>query len=470
MSLDELSASDIVAALGSRQVSAVEIAKAAIGRIEARDGAIRAFTDRTFDRALRHAADIDQKIHGGIDPGPLAGVPFAVKNLFDIDGVVTRAGSKIEREKAPARHDAALVERWTAAGGVLMGALNMDEYAYGFVTENAHDGPTHNPHHLDHMAGGSSGGSAAAVAAGMVPIAAGSDTNGSIRVPAAFCGVFGLKPTYGRLSRRGAFPFVNSLDHVGPFARTVGDLACAYNAAQGFDPGDPVQSHRANEPIRMDALPSASGLRIGLLDGWFADGASPDALHAVSLVAQALGAQRPISLPQAALARAAAFCMSAAEGASQHLENLKTRPGDFDPATRDRLLAGALLPASLVLRAQRFRAWFRAQVAEIFKDVDILLSATTPTAAPLIGQTTMTLDGQEILVRPNIGLYTQPISFIGLPALSVPVQRDGGLPLGVQVIAAPWREDLLFAIAASLEKMGIVSAPIAKAGRAKAGV
>ena len=171
--------------------------------------------------------------------GPLAGVPFAVKNLFDIAGLPTLAGSKINRDRPPAAADATLVARLEAAGAVLVGALNMGEYAYDFTGENCHDGPSRNPHDTARMTGGSSGGSGAAVAGGLVPLALGSDTNGSIRVPSSFCGVFGLKPTYGRLSRAGSFPFVASLDHLGPLARTAGDLALAYDAMQGPDPARP---------------------------------------------------------------------------------------------------------------------------------------------------------------------------------------------------------------------------------------
>ena len=196
-----------------------------LNRIKARNSALGAFTDVTATRALAKADAIDAARARGTSLGPLAGAPFAVKNLFDIEGLPTRAGSKINRDRAPATQDATLLARLEAAGAILVGALNMGEYAYDFTGENAHDGPSRNPHDLEHMTGGSSGGSGAAVAGGLVPIALGSDTNGSIRVPSSFCGLFGLKPTYGRLSRAGAFPFVASFDHVGPLARSVGDLA-----------------------------------------------------------------------------------------------------------------------------------------------------------------------------------------------------------------------------------------------------
>lgn len=222
-------------------VSATALVQASLARIEATDGRVNAFTDRTQRRALQRAAALDAQLVGGdADQAralPLLGVPFAVKNLFDIEGLSTLAGSKIERDSPPAKADATLVQRLEAAGAVLVGALNMDEYAYGFTTENSHVGPVRNPHDLTRIAGGSSGGSGAAVAAGQVPLTLGSDTNGSIRVPASLCGVFGLKPTFGRLPRTGSYPFVSSLDHLGPFARSVRDLALSYDAMQGPESG-----------------------------------------------------------------------------------------------------------------------------------------------------------------------------------------------------------------------------------------
>ena len=215
----------IAAAIRTGAVSAREIAQETLDRIEARNGALGAFTDMTATRALAKADAIDTARARGTNLGPLAGAPFAVKNLFDIAGLPTRAGSKINRDRPPSKVDATVVARLETAGGVLVGALNMGEFAYDFTGRNVHDGPSRNPHDLEHMTGGSSGGSAAAVAGGLVPVALGSDTNGSIRVPSSFCGLFGLKPTYGRLSRVGTFPFVASLDHVGPLARSVGDLA-----------------------------------------------------------------------------------------------------------------------------------------------------------------------------------------------------------------------------------------------------
>jgi AtzE family amidohydrolase len=410
------------------------------------------------DRARARAHAIDAAIAAGKNAGPLAGVPFAVKNLFDVQGLVTRAGSKINRELAPSSRDATLIERMEAAGAVLVGALNMGEYAYDFTGENVHDGASRNPHDPTRMTGGSSGGSGGAVGGGLVPIALGSDTNGSIRVPSSFCGIFGLKPTYGRLSRARSFPFVASFDHLGPFARTVSDLALAYDAMQGPDPDDAACTTRPVEPVTASLGEGICQLRVAIAGGYFQNNVFPEAVEAVGRVAKALGATRTVEIPEAARARAAAYVITTTEGASLHLDRLRKRPNDFDPAVRDRLLAGAMIPAPLVDRAQKFRRWYRARVLELFKTVDVILAPATPCIAPKLGQVNFVLDGVEMPVRANIGIHTQPISFIGLPVVAVPVPLEP-MPIGVQIIAAPWREEVALRVAHALERIGVVAAP-----------
>ncbi len=261
------SAVEIAAAVAAGRASAREVVTATLTRVEALNPKLGAFTDVLAARALQRADALDATRARGEALGPLAGVPFAVKNLFDIAGLPTRAGSKINRDRAPATEDATLIERLEDAGAILVGALNMGEYAYDFTGENAHYGPSHNPHDLSCMTGGSSGGSGAAVGGGLVPLALGSDTNGSIRVPSSLCGVFGLKPTYGRLSRAKTFPFVDSFDHLGPFARSVADLAASYDAMQGRDRADPAQSFRPRQPTFDGLDRSLKGLGIARLGG-----------------------------------------------------------------------------------------------------------------------------------------------------------------------------------------------------------
>ncbi|QPF91551.1 AtzE family amidohydrolase [Bradyrhizobium commune] len=454
----EMNAADIAKAVAGGQLSALDATEAALARIKQHDGVLNSFTDVTADRARAKARAIDADIAAGKKVGPLAGVPFAVKNLFDVAGLATRAGSKINRDLAPSKRDATLIERMEAAGAVLVGALNMGEYAYDFTGENVHDGPSRNPHDTTRMSGGSSGGSGSAVGGALVPIALGSDTNGSIRVPSSFCGIFGLKPTYGRLSRARSFPFVASLDHLGPFARSVTDLALAYDVMQGPDADDAACTTRGLEPTAPLIANPVSDLRIAIAGGHFQTNLFPEAVEAVSRVAKALGATKVVDVPEAARARAAAYIITTTEGASLHLDRLRKRPNDFDPAVRDRLIAGAMVPAPLVDRAQKFRRWYRAQFAEIFKSVDVLLAPATPCTAPKLGQVTFNLDGVDLPVRANIGIHTQPISFIGLPVVAVPVPLEP-LPIGVQIIAAPWREDIALRVAYALEKMGVASAP-----------
>lgn len=454
----EMTASEIASAVAGRKMSALDATEAALARIKQHDTVLNAFTDVTADRARAKARAIDADIAAGKTVGPLAGVPFAVKNLFDLAGLSTRAGSKINRDRAPASRDATLIERMEAAGAVLVGALNMGEYAYDFTGENVHDGPSRNPHDTTRMSGGSSGGSGSAVGGALVPIALGSDTNGSIRVPSSFCGIFGLKPTYGRLSRARSFPFVASLDHLGPFARSATDLALAYDAMQGPDADDAACTTRGLEPTTPLLANPVSDLRIAVAGGYFQTNLFPEAVEAISRVAKALGATRVVEVPEAARARAAAYVITTTEGASLHLDRLRKRPNDFDPAVRDRLIAGAMVPASLVDRAQKFRRWYRAQLAEIFKSVDVLLAPATPCTAPKLGQVNFSLGGVELPVRANIGIHTQPISFIGLPVVAVPVPLEP-LPIGVQIIAAPWREDIALRVAYALEKMGVAAAP-----------
>lgn len=456
---DDADTLTIAAAVRSGAVSAVEVAEAALARVAARDPALNSFTATTRVRALSDARAVDAALARGEDPGPLAGAPFAVKNLFDVAGMITIGGSKIDREREPASADARIVQRLAGAGAILVGALNMDEYAYGFTTENTHYGPVHNPHDLARVAGGSSGGSGAAVAGGLVPFALGSDTNGSIRVPASLCGIFGLKPTYGRLSRVGARLFAASLDHVGPLARTVGDLAAVYDAMQGPDPLDPACAGRAVEPASPEIERGAAGLRIAVAGGYFAG--SGEAAAAVASVARALGVTRTIEIPEAARARAAAFVITASEGANLHFADLRTRAGDFDPMTRDRFLAGALIPANWVIAAQRFRRWYREKLLALFADADILLMPATPCSAPLIGQETIEIDGIAVATRPYLGVYTQPLSFIGLPIVAAPLRAAGALPIGVQIVAAPWRESDALRVARALERDGVTNAAVA---------
>jgi AtzE family amidohydrolase len=434
----------VAQAIRNGSMSAEQTAAGALERARTVGAALNCYVE-VFERgALEAARVVDAALKAGAPVGPLAGVPFAVKNLFDVAGVVTLAGSKINRGQAPAGEDAAAVQRLRAAGAVLVGTLGMDEYAYGFTSENTHYGPVRNPHDRSRTAGGSSGGSSAAVAGGCVPIALGTDTNGSIRVPASLCGLFGLKPTFGRVSTAGVAPFASSLDHVGFLARSVRDLALAFDLAHG------------DEAVSSTLSRGIGGLRIGQAGGYFEEEAIAQALEAARRVGRALGASAHPGLPEAKAARHAAMIVTAVEGSAVHLRSLQARPADFDPMTRDRFIAGALLPGEAYVRAQGFRRAYQAAVRRVFEQVDILVTPATPMPAPAIGQDEVEIDGRRLPSRAHLGRFTQPVSFIGLPALVVPV-GGGGLPIGVQLIAAPHREADLLRAARFLEAEGVAA-------------
>lgn len=455
MNLDGQDGTAIAHAVRSGQVSAEGVTTAALERARSVGATLNCFVEVLERSAIEEARRVDARLTTGSDPGALAGVPFGVKNLFDVAGLVTLAGSRINRDHPPASRDSTAVRRLREAGAVLIGTLGMDEYAYGFTNENTHYGPVRNPHDLTRTPGGSSGGSGAAVAGGCVPIALGTDTNGSIRVPASLCGLFGLKPTFGRVSRAGTAPFVPSLDHVGFLARSVRDAAIAFDLAHGHDPEDPASSTRPREPVASSLEQGIAGLRFGRAVGYFEEEATAEALVATHTVARALDARSEHLVPETRTARAAAMIVSALEGSALHFPDLQRRPGDFDPMTRDRFLAGALFPGEAYVRAQTFRHAYREALRALFSQVDVLITPATPMVAPRIGQDEIEIDGARLPMRPHLGRYTQPISFVGLPVVVVPMRTAGGLPIGVQLIGAPYQEGALLRAARHLEALGV---------------
>lgn len=451
---------DLARQIRAGERSAAAVLEATLARIRAADARYNCFTAITESRARQEAAAIDARRARGDTLPPLAGVPYAVKNLFDTAEEVTLAGGRVNAANPPAPRDAALVARLHEAGAVLVGALNMDEHAYGFTTENSHYGASRNPHDPARIAGGSSGGSAAAVAGGLVPLTLGSDTNGSIRVPASLCGVFGLKPTFGRLPRTGSFPFVGSLDHLGPFAADAASLAAVYDALQGPDAEDAACAQRAAEPVLAD-LASDRPLRVAVLGGYFAHWAGPEARQAVQLAARALAATEVVELASAEQVRAAAFVITAAEGGALHRRRLVTHYDYYEPHSRDRLVAGSLVPAGWVQQAQRVRHRAYREALALFARHDVLIAPATPVPATAIGTETLALAGQMLPARASMGLLTQPISCLGLPVCAAPlwpgIGTDAHLPLGVQLIAAPWREADCLLAARRLEQAGIAA-------------
>ncbi|WP_413731454.1 AtzE family amidohydrolase [Sodalis sp. RH20] len=459
--LASLSIAEITALLAGGEVSAREIARAVLDAIDAANPALNAWTRVTAQRMLSEADALDALRRAGSPLPPLAGVPYGVKNLFDVAGETTLAGASLYSDRAAAQRDAWAVAKLAGSGALLSGMLNMDAYAYGFTTENSHYGATRNPRDPARIAGGSSGGSAAAVAAGLVKFSLGSDTNGSIRVPSSLCGILGLKPTFGRLSRGGTHSFVASLDHIGPMALCCEDLSAVYDALQGIDPGDGFQADRPVSPTLPLLDRGQEGLRCAVLGGYFRAWCDADAARALDTVARALGADEEVMFPEAALARSAAFILSASEGGNRYLPALRREPHRFEPLSRERLLAGAMLPSAWYIQAQRFRRYLQERIQPLFAHWDILLAPATPCCATLIGQDTFTVNGQALPVRASMGMLTQPVSFLGLPVVTVPLTIAGGMPIGVQLIAAPWREDLCLRAARALEQSGVVAATAA---------
>jgi aspartyl-tRNA(Asn)/glutamyl-tRNA(Gln) amidotransferase subunit A len=425
---------DIAADVRSGRVTALAVVERCLERLAADE--LCAVTRILTDRARQEAGQVDAAISLGLDPGPLAGVPYGVKDLFDVAGLSTTAGSTIYADAAPAAEDAAAIRLLRDAGAVLVATLNMDEFAYGFATINARHGTCRNPHDPARLAGGSSGGSAAVVAAGLLPFALGSDTNGSIRVPASLTGIYGLKPTHGGLPMGGTFPFADSFDDIGPFTTSLADMQALWQVLSG-DAGED----------------SGTPIRLARLGGRFRENAQAEQLGAIDIIAP----DAPmVELPDIARARSAAFLITAYEGGTLHCEALHREAMRFDPATRDRLIAGALVPSALYEEALAFRTQSRARVAGLTADFDVLLAPATPCAAPLIADPQILIDGALRPARADLGIHTQPISFLGLPSLAVPLLRPGALPLGLQLIGRPGGEAKLFRCAAQLEQAGFI--------------
>lgn len=438
-SLASLGVAATAAAVRSGQLSAMACADAALVRIKACNPRVNAVTRILAERAMAEAAAIDALIAAGKPVGPLAGVPYAVKDLFDIVGLPTTAGAGRLEYAPPARTDAEAILRLKAAGAVLVATANMDEFAYGFVTDNARWGPTRNPHDVRRFAGGSSGGSAAAVAAGMVPFALGSDTNGSIRIPASLCGLFGTKPTHESLPLHGVYPFVHTLDDIGAFARTAADLA------------------QVDGVLRADHAAPAPPGDAALLGGWFARNLAPEMAEALAQLAQGAGGLATVEPADVARARSAAFLITAYEGRQLHRAALAVDALSYDPATRDRLLAGAAVPPALYQEALTFRAQFAAGMEALFTRYPVLIAPATYGPAPSFAHPFIPIDGTEQPARANLGLYTQPISFVGLPVVAAPLPVRG-LPMGVQLIAAKGQDRALLAFAVAWEARGLIGA------------
>jgi aspartyl-tRNA(Asn)/glutamyl-tRNA(Gln) amidotransferase subunit A len=450
-----LSAHEAGRLLRSREISPVELVRACLARIEALNSRLNAFVTVTADQALEAARQAEAELLKGEQRGPLQGIPLAVKDIFATRGVRTTSGSRIFADWIP-EYDAAAVERLRAAGALIVGKTNTHEFAFGATTINPHYGPTRNPWDERRVAGGSSGGSAVALAAGMASLALGSDTGGSIRLPAAVTGTIGLKPTYGLVSRHGVMPLSWSQDHVGPMARTVQDAALALTVLAGHDERDPASARRPFSDFSADLDLGVGGLRLGLLKEQFELPTDPDVLLQVREATAALerhGAHiEEVSYAEHAHAMAAGSLILFSEAASVHARWIRERPADYGGDVRVRLQQGSLVPAAWYLRAQRARRLLVHRFNHLFSRVDAVLSPAVPVPPfrqdePVVNIGGISLDARGALLR-NTRLY----NLLGLPAISVPCGLTrAGLPAGLQVAAPAFKEAIALRVARAVE-------------------
>lgn len=429
-----------------RELSPVEVTKALLSRIAAHDGKLHSFLRVTEESALAEAAAAERDMLAGTRRGPLHGVPYALKDIIETAGIPTTGHSKLRQDYVPTE-DAEIVARLKTAGGVMLGKLATWEFALGGPSWDLPWPPALNPWDPGRSPGGSSSGAGAAVAAGFVPGAIGTDTGGSVRGPAALCGLTGLKPTYGRVSRRGVFPNTFSMDHCGPLARSAEDIALLLKAIAGFDPHDPASEDVPVPDYSAELQSGVRGLRLGIVEAWYRDaGAHPDvapAIDAAVEVLRGLGATvEPVELSSLRDYTDCKTTISSVELYAIHAQDLRTRPQDFGRILRNRVLPGALIRAEDYLDALRWRTALAQEQARVLRRVDGLITAAALNVAEPCDP-----DAPDRLVSaPSI---TMPFSVGGLPALAVPCgfSRTEGLPLSLQIAAGPFAEGLVLRIA-----------------------
>ena len=454
--LHYLTISEAAPLIDSKQLSPVELVEAHIKRIEQTDESLNSFITLLAEEATAAASSAESEIQGGYYRGPLHGIPIGLKDLYYTKGIRTTIGSKIMRDFIP-DYDAAVTERFRDAGAVLMGKLQMHEFALGATSENPHDGPARNPWDTTRITGGSSGGSGSSVAAGQCMAALGSDTGGSVRIPASACGIVGLKPTFGRVSRIGVFPLANSLDTVGPMTRTVRDTAIVMNAIAGYDERDQSSANRPDEDFTRLLGQDVSGLRIGVPQDYFYDMIDDEVTEAVQQAAktlEALGANvEECSIPALNDSISISGTILLTEAAEIHLDNLREYAYDFDPAVRGRLEEGAMTPAASYIAAQRARTEFNRAIAEAMQTYDILLAPTTALGAPKLGDRVVNVGGVQEAKLAIMPRLTRPHNICGIPTVSVPCGfTSDGLPIGMQLAARSFEDALALQVAYAYEQ------------------
>jgi aspartyl-tRNA(Asn)/glutamyl-tRNA(Gln) amidotransferase subunit A len=437
-------------ALRRRKISCAELTAEALAKIRELNPTLNAFITVTADLAGSRARALDVELARGQDRGPLHGIPIAHKDLICTKGIRTTSGSKLFENDVP-DYDATVVERLDAAGAVMIGKLGLHELAYGVTSTNPHFGAVRNPRNPAHIPGGSSGGSAAAVASGMVFLATGTDTGGSIRIPASYCGTVGLKPTYGLVSRYGVRPLGLSLDHIGPLTRTVRDTQLAMDAIAGSDERDASSSARQDWSFERPL----SGLTVGVPENFYFDRIDPEVENAIKRTAAAcgkIGARvTPVRVPDIQALNMVARIILLVEAAAIYENRLADRDqfGDDVLALLDQ---GRLVPGTEYVNAQRLRKVFVTEFQRLFQRIDVLLTPATPIVAPLIGQKTVDLSGQTMDTRLATTLFVRGVNALGLPALSVPCgTAQSGLPIGAQLIGRPFEDGVLMGLGGALE-------------------
>ncbi|MER5719083.1 amidase [Streptomyces sp. NPDC002132] len=448
----ELSLTAAADAIRARQLSPVELADSVLERIAQAEPRLRAYVSVTAERARTAARAAEDDIAAGRYLGPLHGIPMAVKDLIDVAGVATTASSRVRGDHS-ARTDSTVAARLAEAGAVLLGKAHTHEFAYGLTTPQ-----THNAWDTGRVAGGSSGGSAVAVAAGMATFALGTDTGGSIRVPAALNGVVGLKPTYGLVPRHGVTSLSWSLDHVGPIARTVEDAALVLAALAGHDPRDPASLTTPATDYRRDAGTDLTGLRVGVPRTYYFDQVAPEVEAAVRRAIdqlQALGARLvEVEIPMTRYIQATQWGLMVPEATAYHEATLRTVPELYQDDVRVLLEAGELMPAGDYLRAQRSRTLMRQEWARMLAEVDVIAAPTVPATAVRAGQETITwADGTVEAVSDAYVRLSSPANITGVPSLSMPVGHDtAGLPIGMQLLGRPLQESVLLRVGHAYEQ------------------
>ncbi len=438
------------------EVSPVQVVESALAQIDRIDGRLNAFVTMMREEALAAAREAEQEIVRGNYRGPLHGIPIALKDLFHTKGVRTTAGSKILADFVPAE-DATVVSRLKEAGAVMIGKTGMNEFAYGATGTNSHYGDVRNPWDLDRITGGSSSGSAAAVASRMVPAALGSDTGGSIRIPSALCGVAGIKPTYGRVSRHGVVPCAWSFDHVGPIARTAEDCALVLAVLAGPDPKDPTSSPEPVPDYAADLSRGVSGLRVAVLQEYATDPMEPEVAagfeRALEVLRQLGAAVEEVSVPLVDYTAGAMSAISAGEISSYHDRWLRTRPEDYGAELRTRIEANLLVAASDYVNGQRVRARMIEEFHGVFRRYDALVCPTEPITAPRLGQETVVFGDLVEPMFPTLVRHTRLFNFAALPAVSVPCGfASNGLPIALEIAAAPFAETVALRLAHAYER------------------